>query len=103
MNIEYRNAVSPASIWVEPDDCGKTVLEAVTNARQSVDIVIYEIGGPKILAALKSAKKNGADIRIMVNGQFFKGPDPDNGRYDQTYAMMTEPGAAAGDGRVDFQ
>lgn len=89
-------------VWVEPDDRGQTVLESIENATSSVDICIYELGGPRILEALKTAKANGADIRIIFNGQFFAGPNPDDQRYDQQYAVIDELESAPGDGSVTF-
>ena len=89
-------------VWVEPDDGGKTVLGAVESARYSVDISIYELGGPRILEALKTAKAKGVDIRIMYNGQFFAGSNPGDEHYDQQYAIMDELTSAPGDGSVTF-
>ena len=95
-------AVSPLSVWAEPEDEGKTILNAIAAAKYSIDIVIYEIGGPKILAALQGAKKNEVDIRLLVNGQFFVGPVPEDSRYDQVYAMLEELDQAPGSGQVTF-
>lgn len=81
------NTDEPLSIWTEPDDGGKTVLGAIESAKYSVDISIYELGGPKILDSLLVAKKNGVRIRIMFNAQFFIGNDPSNDKYSQQYAI----------------
>ena len=96
------SAIKSHLVWAEPDDRGETVLGAIENATFSVDISIYELGGPRILEALKIAKENGVDIRIMYNGQFFAGSNPDNSRYDQQYAVIDDLNAAPGDGVVTF-
>lgn len=89
-------------IWAEPNDQGRTIDQAITSARHSVDIAIYEIGGPQITAALCRAKANGVAIRILFNGQFFAGPDRDNPRYDQVYALIDDLRNAPGDGPLAF-
>jgi phosphatidylserine/phosphatidylglycerophosphate/cardiolipin synthase-like enzyme len=64
-------------IFVEPGDHGATVLRAINRARHTIDIVIYQLGGPKVVGqrgapgALMRAVARGVDIRIVVNGQFF--------------------------------
>ncbi len=96
------SAIKSGVVWVEPDDRGETVLGAIKKATFSVDISIYELGGPRIFEALKIAKAKGVDIRIMCNGQFFAGSNPDDQRYDQQYAVIDELNAAPGDGDVTF-
>ena len=88
MQSVNQNAIGPLHIWREPEDGGKTVLAAIETAKYSVDISIYELGGPKILASLLTAKKNGVRIRIMFNGQFFVGNKPSNNRYTQQFAVQ---------------
>jgi phosphatidylserine/phosphatidylglycerophosphate/cardiolipin synthase-like enzyme len=64
-------------IFVEPDEHGATVLGAIKRARHTIDIVIYQFGGPNVVGqpgapgALMRAVARGVDVRIMVNGQFF--------------------------------
>ncbi len=55
---------------------------------RSVDIPIWEIGGPQIMKALTAAKKNGVATRIMFNGNFGFGPDKNNFRFDQVYSVI---------------
>ncbi len=93
-------SVSPDSIWTEPDDRGQTILGAIDRAQFSVDISIYELGGPHIAGALENAKQRGVNIRVMFNGQFFKGNDPTNYKYDQQYAVINQLTGAPGDGTV---
>ena len=64
-------------IFVEPGDHGAAVLRAIQHARHTIDIVIYQLGGPNVVGqrgapgALMKAVARGVDVRIMVNGQFF--------------------------------
>mgnify|MGYP006278970929 CR=1 FL=1 len=60
---------------VLPDE-GQTIGESIASAQHSVDIVIYEIGGPNIVGqpgspgALMNAVSNGINVRVMLNGQW---------------------------------
>ena len=96
MKSVNQNAEVPLHVWTEPDDGGKTVLGAIESAIYSVDISIYELGGPKILDSLLTAKKNGARIRIMFNAQFFVGNDPSNEKYSQQFAIKAALEAGEG-------
>lgn len=82
--------VGKVALLTEPDEQGKTLLEAIGSARQSVDVSIYSIGDERILQALKRAKANGATIRLMVNGQNWIEPAnyPGHQKYDGVYALM---------------
>lgn len=77
-------------VFTFPDERGRTLLEAIAGARQSVDISIYSIGDERILDALKEAKAHGASIRLMVNGQNWIEPAnyPGHEKYDAVYALM---------------
>jgi uncharacterized protein YjbI with pentapeptide repeats len=58
-------------------DKGGAIVKAIADAKSTVDIVIYEIGGPNIVGqkgapgALMEAVANGVHVRIMVNGQWW--------------------------------
>ncbi len=95
-------AVTPDKLWAEPDNNGAVIAEAICNAKYSVDIPMWEIGGPQMMANLKTAKANGVAIRIMFNGQFFAGGDPANPRYNQVYQVIRELKGAAGNGSLQF-
>jgi uncharacterized protein YjbI with pentapeptide repeats len=65
-----------ATTHVLPKD-GPLIVEAIDDAQHTVDIVIYEIGGPNIVGqagapgALMRAVNRGVDVRIIVNGQWY--------------------------------
>lgn len=102
MTLADYGTVSPTAIWAEPDDNGQFIRQAVAKAQHSVDISIYEIGGPQILETLAQAKLNGVSIRIMFNGQFFAGPDYNNQRYDNVYSVIQYLQNAPGKGLLSF-
>lgn len=102
MSIRNWGPVRPTTIWAEPDNGGQVVHDAIVAARYSVDIPIWEIGGPRITSALKAAKQKGVAIRIMFNGQLFAGPDKNARRYDQAYQVVDDLNNAPGDGELAF-
>lgn len=65
-----------ATTRVLPKD-GPKIVQAIDSAKNTVDIVIYEIGGPNIVGqagapgALMNAVARGVDVRIIVNGQWY--------------------------------
>lgn len=65
-----------ATTRVLPED-GPKIVDAIDDATSTVDIVIYEIGGPNIVGqagapgALMRAVSRGVDVRIIVNGQWY--------------------------------
>ena len=80
-----------------PDD-GAQIVKAIDAATQTVDIVIYEIGGPNIVGqagspgALMRAVSRGVNVRIMVNGQW----------YNQYCYSDTPQAQCATDDKVDW-
>lgn len=66
----------PAQTVVLPQQ-GQDIVQAIDAASQTVDIVIYEIGGPNIVGqagapgALMDAIARGVNVRITVNGQWY--------------------------------
>ncbi len=63
------------TIVAQPDDKGQAVLNAIASAKVSIDIPIYTIGGdPTFDAALATAKSNGVNVRIMMNGGYGSNP-----------------------------
>ncbi len=101
MNSVNQNPNYHIQTWREPNDQGKTVLQEILNAQYSVDISIYELGGPNIMGALLQAKRNGVWIRIMFNGQFFVGNNPGNQRFTQQFAVAKELISAPGENQAE--
>jgi len=94
--------VGSVTLWAEPENNGQVLHDAIVGAQHSVDIPIWEIGGPQIMKALIAAKKNGVAIRIMFNGNFGCGPDKNSFRFDQAYSVIDTLTAADGDGQLAF-
>ena len=56
------------SAVAQPANKGQALLSAINSATKSIDIVIYQIGGPEIPPALAAAMKKGVKVRVMIDG-----------------------------------
>jgi len=65
-------------VGAEPDVGYTPLLETINGATQSVDMVIYQLGDPKVQGALKDAQARGVDVRVLMTWQTF----PDSSSYD---------------------
>lgn len=83
------------------------VLDAIGNAKTSVDIVVYEMNAPGINDALVDAVKRGVDVRVILNGQWWSGrpqPDPTYYKLQFAYDLSNEVApAASGAGAGTFR
>lgn len=65
----------PIELLVLPDDADRFI-STIASARQTIDIVIYEIGGPLIVGqagmpgALMDAVSRGVKVRVIINGNW---------------------------------
>jgi phosphatidylserine/phosphatidylglycerophosphate/cardiolipin synthase-like enzyme len=56
---------------VEPDDGRTLVLQALNGAKKSIDLTIYELSDPQIVAALESAQARKLAVRVLYNWYSF--------------------------------
>ncbi|HXX99375.1 MAG TPA: phospholipase D-like domain-containing protein, partial [Candidatus Limnocylindrales bacterium] len=64
--------MSPSrTLIVEPDDGRTLVLNALNAAKKSIELTIYELSDPQILAALKAAQKRKVAVRVLYNWYSF--------------------------------
>jgi kumamolisin len=59
------------TLIVEPDDGRTAVLQALNAAKRSIDLTIYELSDPQIVAALTAAKGRGVTVRVIYNWYSF--------------------------------
>ena len=107
--VTVRATEAPFTSLTMPQDAQK-VLDAISGAEQSVEIVVYQIGAADLLGALQQAKKNLAKnnpsepvIRIMTNNQWYAKPAT-NFAYVTKIAQALGVGAngKSADGVVQF-
>src|SRR5277367_658255 len=55
------------TLIVQPDDGRALVLQGLGAAKKSIDLTIYEISDPQIIAALISAQGKGVVVRVLYN------------------------------------
>lgn len=89
-----------ATTYALPDD-GQQIVQFIDSAQKTVDITIYEIGGPNIVGqpgsagALMRAVARGVDVRIILNPQWFlTGPN--------CGASPAEQSACAANNKIDW-
>jgi cardiolipin synthase len=61
----------PHTLIVEPDDGRSPVLQILAAAKSTIDLTIYEIGDPQIMAALTAAAGRGVAVRVLYNWYSF--------------------------------
>jgi cardiolipin synthase len=59
------------TLIVEPDDGRTLVLQVLGAAKASIDLTIYEISDPQVMAALTAAKARGVTVRVLYNWYSF--------------------------------
>lgn len=84
---------------VQPDDQGRSLLDAIGRATTSVAITVYEIDAPQINQALVEAVERGVNVRLVLNGQWWGGSST---RYAYDVKSVLDAAAAKpGAGKVE--
>lgn len=78
------------TLIVQPDDGRTAVIAAIGSAKSSVDLTIYSLSDPTVEAALKSARANGAAVRVLYN--YFSFPPYEKGNILRTMASLEAAG-----------
>jgi phosphatidylserine/phosphatidylglycerophosphate/cardiolipin synthase-like enzyme len=58
--------VSEATLFTEPNDSRKPILDGIDNAKQSIEIELYIFTDKDIFDALLNAKNRGVNVRVML-------------------------------------
>ena len=66
------------SLISEPQSGVTPFLAMIAGAHSSIDLTMYELSDPRIEAALASAAQRGVDVRVLLNGGYYRDPDSDN-------------------------
>ncbi|MCX6017806.1 MAG: phospholipase D-like domain-containing protein [Chloroflexi bacterium] len=61
-----RLGVTGVTLWVFPDDGVDPLVEMITSAKTRVWLTIYMLSEVRIFDALKTAKDNGIDVRVLI-------------------------------------
>jgi phosphatidylserine/phosphatidylglycerophosphate/cardiolipin synthase-like enzyme len=72
------NNDSNLALITEPDAGISPILNAITNATSSVDLVMYQLEDPAIEQALAVDKSRGISVRVLLNGGYYGKPDSPN-------------------------
>jgi len=64
--------MSPSrTLIVEPDDGRTLVLDNLNAAKESIELTIYELSDPQIIAALEAAQKRKVAVRVLYDWYSF--------------------------------
>lgn len=59
------------TVFVEPNDRRAEVLKTITNARKTINLTIFQLDDPEIVAALAAAQNRGVSVRVIYNNASF--------------------------------
>ena len=79
------------SLVTEPDDGIRPVLEIITHAAKSIDLVMYEFSDPTIEDALGQAARRGVAVRVLLSTAYMGEPSAIN---DPAYETLRAAGVA---------
>jgi phosphatidylserine/phosphatidylglycerophosphate/cardiolipin synthase-like enzyme len=101
----------PLQLIAEPQAGDAPFLAMIDGARHSVDLTMYELYDTGIEAALADAAKRGVDVRVLLNGGYYRERESDNEgaysylkahgvqvRYTPTYFALTHQKTLSVDG-----
>lgn len=75
--------VSSASLFVEPDDGVRPVVEFIDRAQRSLDVAMYLLSDRAVINALEARQRHGVQVRVMLEENPY-GTGPGNrSAYDQ--------------------
>lgn len=60
-------------LFIEPDDGRAPVLNAIDNAKKSIDLEVYLLSDKTIIRSLIDAEKRGVDVRVILEEHPYKG------------------------------
>jgi cardiolipin synthase len=86
------------SLIVLPDDTAQPILDAVSAAKQSLQIRMFLFTDPGLLNAVIAAKRRGVDVRVMLNPAR-RGGESEN---DETKKMLAHVGIEVKDSSPSF-
>jgi cardiolipin synthase A/B len=94
--------ISGHSLVVEPDDGRAAILNAIGSARSSLDMTIYELSDPAVVAALIAAQDRKVQVRILYNWYSF---DPGDQQSDvsPTLQKLTAAGVTCKPAPREFE
>jgi cardiolipin synthase len=78
------------TITVEPEDEGQTLVSAITNAKTSIHMTMYELSDNPVINGIIAQTKAGLDVKVLLNQTV---PD-DGGSSTQVFSQLSSAGVA---------
>jgi cardiolipin synthase A/B len=86
------------TIIVLPDDTGKSILDAIAQAKRSIRVKMFVFSDPSLIDAVIAAQHRGVDVRIMLNPERRDGEKENT----ETRKKLTDGGVHVIDSNPDF-
>lgn len=67
---------SDYQLFVQPDEGQAPVLEAIQGATASIDVAVYMLSSPEVIAALTEAHARGVAVRVLMEPEPFNPSNP---------------------------
>ncbi len=75
------------AVWAEPQAGYGFVDAAITGARHSIDLSMYELTDPSIIAGLETAQRRGVRVRVILDRAYHGGDENQD-----AYAVLSDGG-----------
>lgn len=82
--------VNELTVQVMPSDRGASILDAIRNAKTSIHMEMYLLTNDAVIAALRTAKQAGRDVKVVLNKDFPTGGNGNLDAYNQLRAGSVE-------------
>jgi cardiolipin synthase A/B len=82
--------VNDLTVQVMPSDSGASILDAIRTAKTSIHMEMYLLTNSAVIAALRTAKQAGRDVKVVLNKDFPQGGNANIGAYNQLVAGGVE-------------
>lgn len=70
---EILGAKTNLTLFVEPDDGRKPILDAINSAQAEILITVYLLSDPEVISSLKNARVRGVEVKIILEEHPFGG------------------------------
>jgi len=81
---------SELSVQVMPSDRGQSILDAIKGAKTSIHMEMYQLTNSAVIGALKTAKQQGRQVRVILNQTFPQGGNANAGTFNELKAAGVE-------------
>lgn len=90
--LSSANVSGTLSLIIEPDGGIQPILNLITSASSSIDLVMYELEDANVEHALAAAESRGVVVRVLLNEGYYG--KKENNKNDAAYQYLSEHGVS---------